>query len=223
MESFVAAQLQRPLLWMAFVLGFGGSVNSGGRFQFDAGAMAGLDAYVSFARRWAPLAPLPASASPDQYALTAQAWPPPSIGSGAPWAYARLPLFPLRPVITTRLQGVGLWTVRGAVPTEDELNAAADALVWLYSEEAQRLIADSGNVPVVDSAALEDQVWRHVPAADASVGDWRNFAPWLDGWPGPTPYPLELSMAVEGRADIGDVVSTFEAKSNAWLQQQGPA
>ena len=73
-----------PLVWMAFVLGFGGNVVTDGAFGFDAGAQAGLAALVDLARRFgAEPAKIPhatdaeVTAMPEAFALTFERWQAP--------------------------------------------------------------------------------------------------------------------------------------------------
>lgn len=190
--------LQDPALWVAFALGFGGSVVADGRCAVDAAAVTGLAALVGLLRRF----PAPSRADPMAAAMTFGTWMPPSQRpAGDQWAYARMPRFPVRAVITTRPVGGGVQQVAGRAAAPPALTAAVTALVWLYSAEAQPLLRAAGFVPVVTSPQAQYEFWGTQSADDQMVGDWKNFPPYSAGWP-TLPNPARMLLALtQAQAD----------------------
>ena len=192
------ALLQDPALWVAFALGFGGSLVADGRFALDGAAVKGLAALVDLLHRF----PAPSRADPMAAAMTFGTWMPPSQRpTGGEWAYARMPRFPVRPVITTRPVGEGIQQAAGRPAAPRALAAAATALIWLYSDAAQPLLRAAGFVPVLGSVSAQGEFWRRQSADDQTVGDWQNFLPYAAGWPA-IPNPVWMLLAIsQAQAD----------------------
>ena len=184
-----------PAFWMAFALGYGGSVVTDGRFAPDAGALQGLSVLVDIVRRYCPLSvgrPIDTTAGLVQlsrrFALAFDLWAPPGVFApsqifGAQWAWARLPRFPVRPVVTTLTNGEGLTMPPHGQQDPGQLDMAVEALLWLYRPAAQALLQAWGAVPVLAAEGIQKQFWSRQSSADQAVGDWRNFVPYDAGWP----------------------------------------
>lgn len=177
-----------PVFWMAFVLGYGGSVAVDGQFAPDARAVQGLSVLVEIVRRYSPLRAK--SPLPESFALAFDLYTPPGLFSPAQafdsrWAWARLPRFPVRPVITSVVNGEGLTVPRRGQPQErGQLNLAVEALVWLYEPAAQALLEAWGAVPVLGGADVQRRFWNLQSADVQEMGGWANFTPYDAGWPG---------------------------------------
>jgi len=212
--------LQDPALWVAFALGFGGTVLAGGRFAFDAAAVTGLEHLVSLLQRFSAVQ-APGGAPPAPYALTFDAWHAAARGgAGSGWAYARLPRLPARPVITTRPVGEGIYQAPHLPAAPQQLAAAVTALTWLYGEAPQALLRAAGFVPVLADPAAQQAFWQGQSPADRAVGDWQNFLPFSAGWPAiPQPAYLlsALAAAIAGQGDIRDLAAQAAQQMNAEL------
>lgn len=125
----------------------------------------------------------------ERVALAFDFWAPPGVFApsqafDARWAWARLPRFPVRPVITTQVNGDRLTLpAQGHQQDERELDIAVEDLLWLYQPEAQSLLQAWGAVPLLAAPDIQDQFWARQSPADQVVGDWRNFVPYDTGWP----------------------------------------
>ena len=140
-----------PAGWGAFALGYGGSLERDGRFAVDEGAMDGLAELVGLRARYCSPSSTPLwrtdaelAALPERFALALDlwappgvsvladclAWPPyaPALDFGPSWAWARLPRFTVRPVVTTLVNGEGLTVApAGDPPHERQLVHAVEA------------------------------------------------------------------------------------------------
>lgn len=221
-------RLKDLALWVAFALGFGGSVVSQGRFALDAAAMNGVAALVDLFRRFAPAAPAgPAKAASPAPALALDTWQAPSQRQvGAEWAYARLPRLPVRAVIPTGPSGVGVVQPAGSPSVPRALTAAVTALAWLYSDTAQPLLAAAGNVPVLAAPEAQGAFWDRQAPGDRAVGDWRNFLPYNAGWPG-LPNNRDMANAIAGAihdpTQLPDLVAAAVQAMNADVAGAGGA
>lgn len=188
--------IANPAFWMAFVLGYGGSVSAAGRFAPDARAAQGLSVLVDTIRRYSPPSrwrPWLTTGNLGQIsgraALAFDFWTPRGVFTPAPafdarWAWARLPRFPVRPVITTLVNGEGLTTARrGQPPRPDQLNLAVQALLWLDEPPGRSLLQAWGAVPVLGGAEAQKRFWELQARDVRVVGEWTNFVPYDSGWP----------------------------------------
>jgi len=215
---------------MAFALGYGGTVASGPRFAFDAAALDGLSALADIARRFGagaetvPTAAGGIAGMADQYAIAFDTWTPPSgAGSdggvpslssslpslrfGKEWAWARVPRFPVPPVVTTALDGEGLTLSGSAAPAD--LPPAVQALLWLFAPGAQAALRAYGLPPVRSDVNAQGGFWGMWGPSGQAVGDWRRFTPYDAGWPGPAgsaPMAQALAGAVAEPARLGALV-----------------
>jgi len=231
-----------PAWWTAFSLGYGGTITENGVFALDGRALEGLSVLVDIIRRFSPAtggAGVPASAYPDAFALAVDFWGPPGgadpaaqihtfpavapvLRYGPEWAWARLPRFPARPVITTLPNGEGLTLLRGAAPDERQLEMAVEALLWLHSSDAQRLLEAWGAVPVLADAEAQRQFWERQAPEDQAVGDWRNFIGYGPDWPGPVNESLmsaALMRAVGDPSQLEAAIALAVEQMNATLAQ----
>lgn len=234
--------LFEPAWWVAFALGYGGTIAKNGVFAFDRRALEGLSVLVDIVGRFGPPPDgqgLPAGDFPDGFALALDFWGPPGgaqpaaqistlpavaavLRYGPEWAWARVPRFPVRPVITTLANGEGLTRLTNTEPDEGQLELAVEALLWLYDPDAQRLLQAWGAVPVLADPEAQRQFWARQTPEDQAVGDWGNFVGYGAGWPGSVNVSLmsaALNNAVRDPSQLGAQVATAEQKMNASLAQ----
>ena len=140
-------------LWQAFVVGFGGSAASGGRFTLTASqTVQGLRQLVDLARRFGSPAAKGFAPTPQQQGAVLSGCPsdggnygmwfapyvpplrfktpltPPPASCGQ-WQWARMPRFPAQPVIPTIVSGLGLeWQPPDVPGTKSPPRAPASAV-----------------------------------------------------------------------------------------------
>lgn len=222
-------------LWGAFVIGFGGSVVSGGRFDLtNAGAIAGLQRMADIAARYAPTPSVVAGAGPGPCAL---AFAPTAGfsysgkpgGSAAPVAgpprWARFPVLPVRAVVPFKVEGASvaqatgtpLFTGAGAPPgtPPDALLAVVQYALWWWGRERETpaLIP-----PVLVADAIQRAYWTASarPPGSAAVGDWSHFAVVEAGW------PLVPDQNPSNIAYVGEKPSPVYTALTAAVQQKVP-
>ena len=152
----------------------------------------------------------------------------PPVTFGPEWSWARLPVFPVRPVVGTMVSGEGL-TGPGAGRREHpgQLDAAVDALLWLYGAGAQALLQAWGAVPVAADAAAQRRFWGSQPVGSRVVGDWANFVAFGGGaWAAPAAGAMlnALEAAAFSPADptvLAAQVGEAARKVNARLPASG--
>ncbi len=218
-----------PGIWEAFALGFGGVVASGDKFDLtSSGVVRGLREFVNVTRRFAMPARLvptkdvaAVDSMPDWYAMAFSVFAP-QIGpaqrvAGVPqfdsrWEYARLPVFPVRPVVTVGFLGAGLQyspppgshtTLAQALETNARaIGIGSRFLSWLVGPRAQAMIAASGLPPVLSNG--QDGFWTRQKNGKA-VGDWRRFVYFAENWPVLPPPAIMNSVLGSAVADPGSL------------------
>lgn len=253
-------------LWAGFAVGFGGSTAANGLFRLtDPATVEGMGRLVDLAARFAlpPLTmkgppmtssglpsipPLPASAcdSTRPYAMQFSPYVPPlgllapTAGCAQIWRWARLPRFPMNPVIPTAVVGVGLrdgsahQAITGAKPQPavppmpvaqalPYIDAAVDFILWTYGSDAQALLAAAGLPPVVADAKAQARFWALTGDDAQPVGDWTHFQPYSADWPAIPPANLigdALSQALADPTQLPALLAGAEKAMNDWVQQQ---
>lgn len=250
---------EAPGLWSGFVAGFGGSVAEGGQFHLTAPAtMQALGRLVDLAQRFA--APPGRAGAPSSAAQSAVLSGCP-VDAGADgmwfapyvpllhlsqplpgltpvdctaWSWARMPRFPVSPIIPTVVSGLGLaalapprssGTATAASPDAlaRYVDAAASFLVWLYQPSAQKLLGSAGFIPVAASSAVQTPFWANAAADIGALGDFTNFVDYAAGWPAvpPTDYVGQaLAQAATAPAHLPALLAQAEMQLNNWLTQR---
>jgi len=189
----------------ALAAGYGAPLYGNGRFQLTtAAALAALDRLVQICRNYAaPTSTLfiPKSGQPYPPATSVLTLGRPLLPKGGASIadpataslqplrrYARFPLMPVRPVVPVDYQGIavgrtGQEQAKVAETTDQHVVAAVRFALWLYQPDQQRALEGAGLPPVVADAATQDAFWTAQLAGFSAVGDWRNFADVLAGWP----------------------------------------
>ena len=226
-----------PAWWAAFALGYGGTVAKNGVFALDSRALEGLAVLVDIASRFGPRSPLPTTAYPDGFALALDFWGPPGgaepateahmvpavapvLRYGPHWAWARIPRFPVRPVITTLTNGEGLTPVAGAPSDDRQLAEVVEALLWLYTPAAQRILQAWGAVPVLSDPKAQRRFWKAQAPDGQAVGDWANFIGYGPEWPGSVNRTLisaALMAAIADPSQLEPQVAAAVQRMNASL------
>jgi len=247
--------LSDPGLWGAFALGFGGSVARQGRFDLtDPGAVEGIGRLVDIARRYAaPQKDVPQT-EPQRTVVQQGAVMTFQLYKGLPapkgFRYARFPQLPVRPVIPTTPQGVGLVHALGvgswsqnyavkAVTPEDE-DHAVQYVLWSYSVARGQTQLPTLPPPPLADASLQTGYWA-APARAANggdaVGDWRNDvvveAEWPQTGPAGRSAPFldrtadivlaALTQAVFDNAPVASVLADATKQLNAAAAQYASA
>ena len=259
-ETFwVPDAFEAPGLWSGFVSGFGGTVAESGRFALTgAAALEGFGRLVDLARRFGSSSAAAGAPNPTEFAAVLSGCPPtggnyglwfapyvpllrvaspvqPAPVACAQWKWARLPRFPVSPVIPTVVSGLGLaWQppdiprqaappLPPAVTVEASIDAAAAFLVWLYQAAPQGLLRAAGFVPVSAAPADQAPFWSAAAADIRALGDYAHFVDYAAGWPAvpPTDYVGQaLAQAVAAPANLAALLATAQQQCNAWLAQQ---
>ena len=257
---WVPDAFEAPGLWSAFAIGFGGTLTKDGRFYLTAAATVdGLGRLVDLARRFgAPHVTDGAPTSGAQSAVLSGCpvgagaygmWfapyvPPLHLSFGLPglgrvdcarWQWARMPRFPVSPVIPTVVSGLGL---ARSVPTRKpgrvttapstgtvarHVTAATSFLLWLYQSQAQTRLRSAGFVPVSASPAAQSPFWADASANVRALDDFGHFVDYTAGWPGvpPTDYVGQvLVQAVAAPAMLPKLLSDAELQLNNWLARK---
>lgn len=226
-------------LWQAFVWGFGASAAQAGHFTLTApGTVSALQNLVDLARAFCLPANLVAALPTNVphsvwfsqiYSQFAMMFAPYGRGNiGASWAWARLPRFPVSPVIPTATTAVALGATKpsGGVPPADapETLVAAQFGVWLDSPAGVDLTSSAGTVPAAAAASIQTRFWTGPgPGSAAVVGDWQHFRGVYDGFP-PVSAPQAtvgnfvaraVSDAIEGTSSLPDALAGAEKRMNA--------
>jgi len=210
--------LSYPGLWQAFVWGFGGSLVANGQFHLtDPATVRGLSALVELTRDFAVS---PADALAGSYAMALSLYQPG--GLAANWKWARLPRFPVDPVIPTVSVAQGLATTdHPKPPAADLVTATAQYLLWFYTAEATALLVAAGTPPALAGAAVQTEYWAR-RQGDGAVGDWRNFRDCYAGFPF-IPFATMYSaidQVLAGAVDLRSALATAEQAMNAHRDRQ---
>lgn len=184
-HAIPVGSLMLPGLWQAFIWGFGGSIIADGKFELtDPATVQAIEALLALQGYAAP-------ATGGGHALAFQLYQPAPLP--APWTWARLPRFPVNPVVTTVSYAQGVVGNPGEVPP-DVLAAAVTFMLWLYEPAAVSLAAGQGDPPVVASASAQPAYWTHKPDGGGAVGDRSHFRDCYDGFPSVTVHAMEYAM-----------------------------
>ena len=240
--------LAEPAWWIAFALGYGGDLVTRGRVRLDGAAIRGIAKLVDIAHRFGDrtvvdtqTAPM-VDALPLKYAMMFDVWassrgvdvasttpmyPPPGpvLTFGKNWAWARLPRFPLRAVITTVLDGEGLQPSTHAGHHESSLHTAVQSLVWLNRAQARPLLDAADVPPVVSSTKVQKDFWSRQGPEDRQVGEWSQFVPYASALPLPTGIAYEmwspLLRAIARPASLPGLVREAEHRMNEAVAAKG--
>lgn len=235
-----------PGLWQAFVLGYGGEAVVNGRFALaNAKVMQGLEQFVSVATRFSlptsqvPTTPAGMQNFTERYALAFSFYVP-DVGPPGPslapsytkgWQFARLPRFPVRPIVTTSFLGDCL----AYLPSSDaatvdfsqaltqqaaDVDAGTDFLTWMYSPAAQSILTGNGFPPVMADGEAQRGFWQRMRRDIRVIGDWENFVYYADGWPNVPPPDIMDSALQNAVGDPRTLMSELmkaEQVMNNWL------
>ncbi len=232
-----SGSLAMSALWTAFVLGYGGSIVRGGRFALDnPGAVEGLARLVSLAREYgAPSADLLTFNTGGLRPGTAPAfWFLPYLGEGVPgpaWCAARMPRFPVRPVVPADAEGVTLVRPAGGTgyttsytqaPPAAALRAVVEYALWRYGISRANPSGSYLPPPVLGAAAAQRGYWeaqaKRAPGLGA-LGDWQQYVFTGAGWPSVAPRVTAvmyqaLSEAVTNGAHLATLLAAASRKMN---------
>jgi ABC-type glycerol-3-phosphate transport system substrate-binding protein len=230
----------QPGWWTAFALGYGGTVVAGGVFAVDAKALSGLEALVTLARAYGnPPSPTvrPTGHLPSvmqRYALVLDYWSAPGgarfvpsleatypqLRFGPEWRWARAPVFPAAPVVTTWVGGEGVVDAKAAQRgAASAPRGPAEAVAWLTTAGARSSLTAWGGPPVAGGPPAQAfwQTWD----GGSGVGDWPNFEPYASGWPGPVgtaPMGRALQAALTAPGGLESGVAAAVQTMNSQLQ-----
>jgi ABC-type glycerol-3-phosphate transport system substrate-binding protein len=168
-------QLNNDDLWMAFIMGYGGSVVTDGVATLNSPAAAdAVTQFVEMVGQYASSAHAPPPknnfAVPEGVAMGFQSYPRhgglPSKSPGAR-RFARFPRLPKRSVVPADLGGRALHNNPDAlselpsnleVPA-DILEAAGRYFIWLYQPAQQELLGKAGIPPVIADDSIQKAFW----------------------------------------------------------------
>ena len=183
-----------PGLWQSFALGYCGDPIVGPRVSLTgASTLTGLTTLLDLVRQYGSLQapglvnkPAPAPAFAVHFALLQNA----ALGMpalidgfqfGTTWRWARMPRFPIRAPVLTRLLGQGLWK-----PKPADAQRLSDALVqflsWTGGSDGRVAVDALGVIPVARANSLQSHFWSRWTQSSA-VGDWSAFQDYAAGWP----------------------------------------
>lgn len=204
-----------PGLWQAFAWGFGGSLASHGKLVLtDPGTLKGMAALVELSAEYAVS---PAIARNAGFALAFALFRPGGLPAG--WQWARLPRFPVTPVITTVTVAQGLaYRAPMAAPAPDAplVRAAAEYLLWWYTPTATTLLQAESTPPALASAAVQEAYWQGRGGGASAVGDWTHFRDCYAGLP-VTPDPIlyrALQAVVFDKVALRTALAAAERDAN---------
>lgn len=215
-KGYFFGALGYPGLWQGFVWGFGGTLVSNGRFRItDSGSVAGIGALVDLAREFAV-------SQADALALGFALWFTLYRPSGTPpgWRWARLPRFPVRPVVPTASVAQSLaynrHTTPAPAPNSRELLAAVEYLLWWYSTAATSVLIAEGPPPALANPEVQARYWRERTDGAAVVGDWQNFRDCYAGFPWVPDKVVfaALDQVIAGSASLPSALGTAEKQMN---------
>lgn len=222
----LVAALDSEGLWQGFVAGLGGAVAADGKFALTAPkTVAAIQALVELVQAYAVpgevVDALPGKTSSGFQAevlgLYAMTFAP--LGFLPPgFSWARLPRFPVRPIIPIVSWAVGLTTRRGvALPAPD--SPAALAAVGFALAQGQ-----AGSIrfpPASASASIQRAYWSGpAPGPAAVLGDWQNFRDAYDGYPvipGRDYVTDAIAQALTGKSSLAAALAHAEQQMNAGL------
>lgn len=225
--------MQFPGLWQAFVLGFGGTIAKGGRFvltdsQSELGLRALTDLVQEYSVSVSEMIAIPTntplsewlSAVQNLYGMTFDIYPGSHLsGISSEWEWARMPRFPIQPVIPTVAQAIALQKGAASRPPESDsrLAAATAALgTWLNAPEAFELTKiPSARVDVASQSTFWSAPWS---AQAAVLGDWRNFRDAFSGFPTlPSQDYVQqaVSEVLSGDVDLQTALARANQRLNA--------
>jgi ABC-type glycerol-3-phosphate transport system substrate-binding protein len=229
-----------PSIWAGFVLGFSGTIYSGGAFNLsNPGSLAGLQALVNLARLdGVPNGPLTAKEvnpvnTMESTAIQFVPYPDSATANDPRWAFARFPTLP-NPVIPTQYEGIGLDFEHGGgspsadAQSGDAIAAAASFMVWLLGSGPQGLMRAAGLPPVVADVDVQADFWANAPGRPMFQGDWAHFVDYMQGWPalpdgsfGVTDIVYQaLQTAVSDPSSLRDAMNEADSSLKAWLNDK---
>lgn len=214
-------------LWQAFARGFGGSIAADNRFTLtEAKTVAGNRTLCELAKQYCIAAEgLSALAVAKTGLKTFAAWLDAMFarvgmgfwlyGDGLPTSvkWARLPRFPIQPVIPVVSSAVVLEASGAPLPAagSSEALAAAEFGSWLDSSRAAPIMAAAGIPPATANPAVQNAFWSGTgPGPAAVVGDWKNFRDVYSGFPviPPRDYVASaLGEALAGKLTVANALA----------------
>jgi ABC-type glycerol-3-phosphate transport system substrate-binding protein len=228
-ERTFTGVLWDPAWWMAFALGYGGHVVAEGRFFFDEKALEGLSVLVEIGRRYGsklPLGRLPGgrealTSTPKKYAIFLDLWAPAPGASLAVkmsgvqrlvapfefddrWIWARVPRFPARGLVTTLVRGEGFAGRIGAGFPDH----AIEALLWLYSPDAQALLDAWGAPPVLAAWRAQSEFWQRQGDGGQDAVGWQDITSYAWDWPGYPPTDGVFAALMAGMNEGPEIMRT---------------
>ncbi len=236
-------------LWQAFVRGFGGTIGRDGAFSFasDAASVSAMATLTGLIRDYAlPVAQVQAVAGRSAswswgrqvtplFAMTfdrLDGWRNLNYAS-PPWGWARMPRFPVLPVITVGSNAVVLRSLSGhpRLPSNaPQALATAEFGIWLNSATATNLTSALGPwaPPASADPAVQTRFWsgpavtNHAAAASgvAAAGDWKHFVDVYDGFPAIPAHDAVLdamASALGGTTPLEAALAQAQQTMNAQL------
>lgn|GEM_PF-2983916 len=207
-NQYQTATLRSPLLWEAFILGYGGAIVEGGTaVHWDTGpAFQGIATLMDIFRRFAGgPAPKPNSVTATEQRSAMRlvyVWYllPPDGATGLAPGFAPFPQLPVHPSAPSDVQGVQLLyenrrqpRLWGSVVPQSAAGEEAAAaqiavryLTWLYAGPPQALLASAGVPPITVEALSQAPFWHKYglggPGVDVQFPyPWAPQANWVLG------------------------------------------
>jgi len=193
--------------------GFGGTVVGDGQFRVtDPATVEGISNLVDLGRQFAVSQ---ADALTRGFAIAFALYRPEPLPSG--WRWARLPRFPVQPVIPTVSVAQALaYAAPTPAPAPDapDVRAAAEYLLWWYTPDATTLLIAEGSPPALADPTVQTRYWRGKPGA---VGDWQNFRDCFSGFPSTVPDQVmfnALNEAIVGKVSVPGALAIAQQGMN---------
>lgn len=224
-------------LWMAFIMGYGGSVVTNGVATLNSpAAVKGLTQLVQMVSQFASSSEAPPPNNfklPSGVALGFQTFfRPAALASKSPGAphYARFPRLPERSVVAADLGGRALHDnpdpfsepPKDLVVPANILEAAARYFIWLFKPAQQQMLSRVGVPPIIADASLQKAFWEQYNV-DLNASDivfpaytWGKYGPNQLGWLAPAVTdPKELPNLLNRAANaINAAISRERASSS---------
>jgi len=166
--------LADPVLWQAFIAGYGGTLVSGSEVHWDQGqAYDGISRLMDIYARFGAAQPPAGSDVGRTYDAAAIAFveipavPIPLAGGSQIIGIARFPRLPVEPVAPVRAQNLqlayrdGLQLPKRLAPAaERATSTAVEYLKWSVQDSTQALFADYGLIPITAAALAQTPRWE---------------------------------------------------------------
>jgi len=216
LRGYFPGALSLPGLWQGFAWGSGGTVVADGQFRVtDPATVEGISNLVDLGRQFALSQ---ADALSLGFGLAFELYHPGPLPSG--WQWARLPRFPVQPVIPTVSVAQALAYVAptpAPAPDAPDVRAAAEYLLWWYTPDATTLLIAEGSPPALADPSVQTRYWQGKAGGADAVGDWHNFRDCFSGFPSTVPDQVmfnALNQAIARKVSVQTALATAQQDIN---------